>query len=159
MPITRRNIKDIGQIIIHCSDSNWGDVEEIRKWHLERGFGDIGYHFVITNGRLKFKDKYNKENDGLIQKGRTIDKVGAHCKGFNDFSIGICLIGKEFFTGKQLYKSLPLLFSGLKYLNIKTENISCHYEFNGNKTCPNIHASFIKNIYDIVMFNPFLLKK
>ena len=55
-------------------------VADIRQWHLERDFSDIGYHFVIRR-------------DGTIEEGRALDKVGAHCKGLNATSIGICLVG------------------------------------------------------------------
>lgn len=55
-------------------------IRAIRRLHLERGFADIGYHFVI--------DKYGK-----IWKGRDIEKEGAHVKTDNANSIGICVCG------------------------------------------------------------------
>ena len=70
------------EIIVHCSATKEYkdyDVEDIRKWHKERGFKDIGYHFVITR-------------DGIIQRGRPMSQFGAHCRGHNKNSIGICLI-------------------------------------------------------------------
>lgn len=75
--------RSIDSIIIHCSASppsmNIG-ASTIRKWHLKRGFNDIGYHYVI------------KQN-GHIEVGRPIDKAGAHAVNFNKNSIGICYIG------------------------------------------------------------------
>ena len=79
LPNTRR----IDKIIIHCSATPEGKdftVEQIRQWHLARGFSDIGYHIVIYR-------------DGSIHKGRPIEQVGAHTTGQNAHSIGICLIG------------------------------------------------------------------
>lgn len=55
-------------------------VGEVRKWHLERGFEDVGYHYVIRR-------------DGRIERGRDLDVVGAHCQGSNIHSIGICYAG------------------------------------------------------------------
>jgi len=56
-------------------------VDEIREWHIkERGWKDIGYHYVIRR-------------DGTIELGRPVTEVGAHCKGYNKNSIGICLVG------------------------------------------------------------------
>lgn len=55
-------------------------VEEIRRWHLARGFSDIGYHFVIRR-------------DGTIEEGRLKNLQGAHVEGFNESSIGTCLVG------------------------------------------------------------------
>lgn len=78
---SRREIRDI---IVHCSATPAGrDVgaAEIRGWHVrDRGFSDIGYHFVV---RL----------DGSIERGRALDVAGAHCRGHNACSVGVCYIG------------------------------------------------------------------
>lgn len=76
-------MKKIDSIIIHCSATREGmDVRasDIRKWHLERGYSDIGYNYVI-------------DIDGTIETGRPLTKNGAHCLGYNDHSIGICYVG------------------------------------------------------------------
>lgn len=70
-------------IAIHCSASAPDpktDAKTIDRWHRQRGFLMIGYHFVI-------------KTDGEIQKGRDIESIGAHVENFNAESIGICLIG------------------------------------------------------------------
>jgi N-acetylmuramoyl-L-alanine amidase len=70
-------------IVIHCSATREGkdyDVKTIRGWHVQRGFKDIGYHFLV-------------HLDGTIEKGRPIDQAGAHAKGYNDESIGVCYVG------------------------------------------------------------------
>ena len=117
-------MREVNYHIIHCSDSTFGDVSEIRKWHLARGFLDVGYHFVIRR-------------DGEIEVGRTLDIVGAHCKGFNLDSIGTCLVGKNEFT-KHQFKSLEKIHAMLKCLFPKIE-MKGHYEFNVHKTCPNFN--------------------
>lgn len=84
-------MRTIRKIIIHCSATPDGrdvSAEEIRRWHLDRGWSDIGYHFVI---RL----------DGTVERGRPIEKVGAHCKGHNADSIGICYVGGMDYKGKR----------------------------------------------------------
>jgi len=77
-------MRDINLIVIHCSATKEGqdfDVDDIREWHMNgRNFKDIGYHFVI---RL----------DGRIERGRPWDVPGAHAKGYNNNSIGICYVG------------------------------------------------------------------
>lgn len=76
-------MRQINKIIIHCSATPEGKnigATTIRGWHKERGFTDIGYHYVI---RL----------DGTIEQGRPIEQIGAHCQGHNRNSIGICYIG------------------------------------------------------------------
>lgn len=73
----------IDTIIIHCSATRAGQdftVADIDRWHRERGFDGIGYHYVV---RL----------DGTIEKGRDVALPGAHCTGWNARSIGICYIG------------------------------------------------------------------
>jgi hypothetical protein len=55
-------------------------VREIERWHLDRGFLAIGYHFVISP-------------TGRIFRGRPVDRMGAHVKGHNRGTIGICLMG------------------------------------------------------------------
>lgn len=77
------NKRYITEIIIHCSATPEGKdytTSDIKKWHLQRGFSDIGYHYVIYR-------------DGSINKGRDESIIGAHCTGHNSNSIGICYIG------------------------------------------------------------------
>ena len=55
-------------------------VTEIRKWHTDKGWRDVGYHYVI-------------KRSGLVENGRALSEVGAHCEGQNANSIGICIVG------------------------------------------------------------------
>ena len=76
-------MRTINKIIVHCSATQEGrdlDAAEINKWHLKRGWNGIGYHYVVLL-------------DGTIEYGRSIYKQGAHVKGENEGSIGICYIG------------------------------------------------------------------
>ena len=70
------------KIIIHCAATKPSmdvGVEEIRKWHIQKGFRNVGYHFVI-------------KRDGAVETGRAEDEIGAHAYGHNKDSIGICLV-------------------------------------------------------------------
>lgn len=76
-------MRKIDKIIIHCAATReCQDIktETIRQWHLDKGWSDIGYHYVI-------------ELDGYCQKGRDIEVQGAHVRGLNKNSIGICYVG------------------------------------------------------------------
>lgn len=77
-------MRTITLIIIHCSATPEGkslSAEACRSDHIHhRGFRDIGYHFYITR-------------DGEIHRGRSIEKVGAHCRNHNAHSVGICYEG------------------------------------------------------------------
>lgn len=143
-------MREIKKVIIHCSDSGFGDAALIDKWHKERGWNGIGYHYVILNGCRKAMmtgfEPYKKEDDGWIETGRPIEEVGAHCEGQNSDSIGICLIGRHHFSAKQLYVSLPSLLKDLFYgYRILAGQIYGHYEFNPQKSCPNIDIALIKD--------------
>ena len=71
-------------IILHCSATPEGrslDFEACRRDHIRhRHFRDIGYHFYITR-------------DGVVHTGRPLEQAGAHCKGHNRHSVGICYEG------------------------------------------------------------------
>lgn len=150
----------INRIVIHCSDSNFGDADLIKEWHIARGFKTIGYHFVIRNGFITsaVPSEYNQEIDGTIQGGRPVEEVGAHALGFNMDSIGICLIGKTKFSRKQLTTLLYLL--GLlmnTYPSITISRVVGHCELTKEKTCPNFDVRLIRDI--LVKFTDFTLLK
>ncbi|WP_299648048.1 N-acetylmuramoyl-L-alanine amidase [uncultured Jannaschia sp.] len=76
-------------IVIHYSataiDGRPITAAEIDKWHRQRGFAEIGYHYFIRR-------------DGMAETGRDLSQpgrfeVGAHAKGNNSSSIGICYEG------------------------------------------------------------------
>lgn len=70
-------------VVIHCSatpPSMDVGAKEIDRWHRERGWLEIGYHIVIRRS-------------GEVEYGRKLDAIGAHVKGHNKNSIGVCLIG------------------------------------------------------------------
>ena len=147
----------ISNIIVHCSDSRFGCAREIRNWHLQRGWRDIGYHFVILNGQIT-PDFYLYELDGSIECGRFLDgdsfikdlEVGAHCLGYNKNSVGICLIGKDSFTPRQFATLTTLLDGMLRKYRLSPVDVLGHYEtFSGKsqgKTCPNFNMNSIREI-------------
>ena len=76
-------MRRITEIIVHCSATREGKyftAEDIDRWHKAQGFACIGYHFVVRT-------------DGRIEMGRSIERVGAHCKGHNGTSVGVCYVG------------------------------------------------------------------
>lgn len=82
-------MRHINKIILHCSATPEGrevSVDTIRRWHLDRGWSDIGYHYVVGL-------------DGSIEEGRPVERTGAHVRGLNSNSIGICYIGGTDATG------------------------------------------------------------
>jgi N-acetylmuramoyl-L-alanine amidase len=149
-------MREIKSIVLHCTDTPADrklTVKEIRKWHVKgNGWDDIGYHFVI-------------HQDGTIERGRHIGKVGAHTWGNNHGSIGVAycggvvkktlksldkekpkskttLVSKDTMTKEQevafrdLVKFLEVCFGELK--------VRGHNDYNKAKDCPgfNIREKF-----------------
>jgi hypothetical protein len=153
-------LRQIKNAIIHCSDSEWGCARAIRGWHLDRGFKDIGYHFVILNGLPTFSHMQHAHLvpslDGSIECGRTLDddgfiqdvEIGAHALGYNDQSIGICVIGVQEFSTKQMFSLLRLLADLTLVYHIPIENILGHCETDSGKaegkTCPNMDMNKVR---------------
>lgn len=106
------------------ADTSLHTFETVRKWHLSKGWEDIGYHFYI-------------EKDGALKAGRAETYHGAHTIGYNQKSLGICLAGNfdaTIPTKKQIDTLAVLLRSlALKY-NIPKEKIVPHRAF-AKKTC------------------------
>ena len=119
-------MRAIKRHIIHCSDSTHGNAAEIRRWHVARGWQDIGYHFVILP-------------DGTVETGRPLIQIGAHCQGHNADSVGTCLIGKQSFTQVQ-FSSLRALHRGL-CAALGELTVHGHREFTTGKTCPNFDVA------------------
>jgi hypothetical protein len=134
------------EIFWHCSDSLFGDVDLFREWHKARGWTDIGYHFVVLNGRVKSANEYNPALDGIILPGRDLDgdgdvedEVGAHAYGHNRGSLAICLVGKTAFSPKQMGSIYGLTLALLAKYNGTVDNVHGHYEVDNRKTCPNLN--------------------
>ena len=126
-------MREIKQIIVHCSATEAHQdikADDVRRWHKKRGFSDIGYHFFIRR-------------DGVIEAGRPTDQVGAHTKGHNQNSVGICLAGGIGFDGMPLanytraqYDSLSSLVEMLKD-RYRIDDVLGHRDFEGvSKACP-----------------------
>ena len=138
-------MREIKRIVIHCSASDWGSMKVIDKWHKEKGWDGCGYHYTISNGHTQSCVKYDKKNDGIIEAGRPLEKPGAHVKGHNQDSIGICLIGNQHFTGKQLLHSLPQLVNQLLVAYRLTINdVYAHNQFDPGKTCPTFDIEWLR---------------
>ena len=133
-------MRQINEVIIHCSATQpeWmkdqpfkAKVEEIRRWHKARKWSDIGYHYLI-------------DRDGTIMAGRPVERVGAHVRGHNEDTIGVCLIGghgssadddfSENFTVAQ-DKALQSFLAELKRRHRGIARVTGHNRY-AAKACP-----------------------
>lgn len=124
-------MRELNRIILHCTATRAGEqinVKQIDKWHRDRGWSEIGYHYVLYA-------------DGTIATGRDIRKKGAHVKGHNHDSVGVAYVGgldknktpKDTMTMQQemaflhLVNSLRVVFGDM--------SVHGHNEYS-NKACP-----------------------
>ena len=120
-------------LIIHCSavmPLQTSSVDQINQWHHARGWSNgCGYHFVIRR-------------NGIIEKGRPLEMVGAHCLNHNKHSIGICYEGGLDENGKPADTSTPEQNKSMRKLleDLKKDYpnalIVGHNTFNKFKDCP-----------------------
>ncbi|EGN01528.1 hypothetical protein HMPREF0127_02982 [Bacteroides sp. 1_1_30] len=126
--------RKIKLLVIHCSATRCNvpfTVEQLRQCHLQRGFKDIGYHFYITR-------------NGELHHCRPVSEPGAHVRGFNRHSIGICYEGgldeegrpADTRTQAQRFALLDLL-TILKHQYPEAQ-IMGHYQLSASihKACP-----------------------
>lgn len=138
-------MRKIDEIIIHCSATAEGkdfNASDIDRWHKQRGFKCIGYHYVI-------------KLDGTVEKGRGVEEIGAHCLNHNKNSIGICYVGGLAKDGKtpkdtRTEAQKKALWKLIVDLMIKYPDatIHGHREF-ANKACPCFDA---KKEYQCISF-------
>jgi len=124
--IFKRPKRRVNRVFLHCSASDVAshdNVATIRKWHLARGFSDIGYHFFI-------------HKSGKISRGRDIEKTPAAQGGNNTGTIAICLHGliKEKFTQAQ-YDAVGELCKEINNAYSKDISFHGHKEVSA-KACP-----------------------
>ncbi len=128
--------KETNAIFVHCSATKPSmdiGVREIRQWHKEKGWLDIGYHFVVRR-------------DGAVEEGRAIEAVGSHVQGYNSDSVGVCLVGgidakgnfEANFTPEQM-NALRSLLVTLQVLYPKAV-IRAHHDV-APKACPSFNLS------------------
>ena len=76
-------MRAISLIVVHCSatreDKSFTE-HDLDVCHRRRGFNGVGYHFYIRK-------------NGDIKSTRPLERIGAHARGFNSDSIGICYEG------------------------------------------------------------------
>ena len=134
----------IDNIVVHCSFSPQGrgdDAHTIDRWHIERWGTGIGYHYVVLE-------------DGTIQKGRWVDYPGAHVKGHNSYTIGVCRIGGMDEFGNEIEDCTPdqdrsiVVLSSLliNMYNLRVDDVLGHYEFpEVHKSCPLCDMGWIRS--------------
>ena len=124
-------MRAVNRLIVHCSATRPTQdigVLEIGRWHAEREFNEIGYHFVIRR-------------DGTLEEGRPVSIQGAHTLGHNVDSIGICMVGGVNEAGDPdanfTFKQWAELNSLLQRLSQEypIDSISGHRDYS-NKACP-----------------------
>jgi len=124
-------MRKINYIIIHCSATKAGrdfHASDIDRWHKERGWDGIGYHQVV-------------DLDGTVEPGRPESKAGAHCKGHNADSIGICYIGGLDKNGNPADTRTELQKAALAGLVAGYKSRFPNAKVVGHRDMPNVHKA------------------
>lgn len=129
--------RPVFKVFIHCSDSDnpaHDNAETIDKWHKERGWQGIGYHFYL-------------QKDGDLQVGRSLEKIPAAQKEHNTGSIAICCGGraKDKFTKVQM-AALKALCLHMNKLYGGGVTFHGHCEVEPNKECPVFDYKTVLNL-------------
>lgn len=153
-------MRNVSEIIIHCSATKVGwlsnrrvekKIKEIDSWHRAKSWAGIGYHYVI-------------DRDGTVGNGRPVEKTGAHVRGHNRGTIGVCLIGGwdsnendrflDNFT-KDQDAALTQLLAKLKAVYGSDVKVSGHNEY-AAKACPGFRVSewLAEDVPDSVLTSP-----
>lgn len=122
MPRGKRNIKKI--IIHHSASPVSTTVEDIDRWHKDRGWRGIGYHYVCLQ-------------DGSIAEGRNINRAGAHTRGYNKDSIGLCITGNfenHHCPKPRFDKLMSFVAKLIDKHNLSWDHVYYHQQF-GNTAC------------------------
>ena len=125
-------MRKINYIVVHCSATREGHVltpEALESEHRRRGFRTTGYHYYIRR-------------DGTVLGTRSLELPGAHCRGHNKYSIGICYEGgldadccpKDTRTLEQRGSLLALLRELCR--QFPKALIVGHHDLNPMKECP-----------------------
>lgn len=129
-------------ILHHSKVSSPHTAEDVHQWHQKKGWAGIGYHYFIAK-------------DGDVYEGRPREMVGAHTRGHNQESVGICFEGH--FDFEELTK--PQEKAGIKLLTTLSlayseAELRRHSDFSPNKTCPGKHFPFdhlLKKVATIIL--------
>jgi hypothetical protein len=140
-------VREIDSIWLHCSATRYGCASVFRAWHQARNWNDIGYHGVVLNGTPWDDGQEWSMLDGQIELGRPFNTMGAHVSGSNRRSVGLCLVGLDYFTAKQLAAMKRWVTDvGLKYGIEVPARVFGHYESpSTKKTCPNMPMDRVRD--------------
>jgi N-acetyl-anhydromuramyl-L-alanine amidase AmpD len=125
--------RPIDLIVVHCSDTPAHmdtSAADIDRWHKERGWKGIGYHYVVRR-------------NGVVERGRPLELAGAHVAGHNANSIGICVVGGGGgafnFTTPQMdtLADMLIVLTGL----YPQARVCGHRDLDPGKACPTIDVT------------------
>ena len=121
--------RHIDLVVVHCTATKPSqniNIDDVRQWHVDKGWSDVGYHYVI-------------DRQGALQHGRPEASKGAHAKGYNALSIGVCLVGGVDEQGVPDANFTKAQYDTLKFL---LNNLTVKYpdaRVLGHRDLPGVH--------------------
>ena len=137
-------MREIKMLVVHCTDSpdhmDQIGVTEVRNWHTQKGWSDIGYHWLVNK---QAKVEQGRPEQNYVLEG---DLYGAHARGHNKSSIGIVWVGRDDCHADQFLALVIKCAEIVEKYDIPLENVLGHCELPGvAKTCPNLNMTQVRN--------------
>jgi N-acetylmuramoyl-L-alanine amidase len=127
-------LKKVERIVIHHTQGYDWNAEDVHEMHINQfGWNGIGYNYFI-------------EKDGTIQTGRGLH-IGAHARGYNDESIGICLAGNyddEDLAPIMEQSLYAICIHFMNMFDLTSDDVYGHRECQSPKTCPGLNIDMDK---------------
>ena len=135
------------KVVLHCAATpDYPDsskkydlfgAKDIDTWHKERGWSEIGYHYVVRR-------------TGIVEIGsRHWSEYGAHVKGHNKDSLGVCYVGTAKPTDEQVNGILFVFNEIFEKFGITPDNWFGHYELYSGKSCPGLSMEVVREMLKI----------
>ena len=122
-------LKEVKYLVVHCTATRLSQrvsVEDIDRWHKAQGWSGIGYHWYV-------------DRDGHIFPGRSEREAGAHVKGYNHCSIGICYEGGLDEQGNSADTRTPAQKAALLFIIKDLKQSYPHAVVLGHRDFPGVH--------------------
>jgi N-acetylmuramoyl-L-alanine amidase len=155
-------MRPIRRVIVHHSAGRDTETaDDVRRFHTApppkgRGWGDIGYHWLIHRtplgfgGRAFLPTERQPPGPWTVAPGRDETRAGAHDEGQNADSIGVCIAG-DYSRGPVPADGWAVLVATVadvcRRYDLTADNIEGHREHEppgGGTLCPGFDPALLR---------------
>lgn len=124
-------MRTIDLIVVHCSATRVDTPlppKTLDRLHRKRGFRCTGYHYYLRRS-------------GEVVNTRPVEYSGAHAKGYNAHSIGVCYEGGLDLYGHPADTRTPEQRKSLYQLLADLQETYPHARVCGHRDLPHVHKA------------------